>query len=140
MSLANVEIVRRVHEAADRRDTATVYALYDPAVELDASRVEIAGFTARDVYLGHEGLRRFFREWHEAWENVRYDFEELVDHGDDVLAVVTRRARGRASGVDVEWRLALIWTLRAGRVVRLAWFPGRDDAELAIAARGADHG
>ncbi len=52
---------------------------------LDASRVGIAGFTADDVYRGHDGLRRFFREWHEAWENVEYDFEELIDAGDRVL-------------------------------------------------------
>jgi ketosteroid isomerase-like protein len=140
MSRENVEIVRRVHDAADRRDAATVYALYDTEVELDASRVEIAGFTARDVYRGHEGLRRFFREWHEAWENVTYDFEELIDRGDHVIAVVTRRARGRASGADVEWRLALLWTLRAGKVVRLAWFPTPEDAAGAIAAPEANRG
>ena len=92
------------------------------------------------MYRGHAGLRLFFREWHEAWENVTYNFEELIDHGDDVLAVVTRRARGRASGADVKWHLALIWTVRGGKVVRLAWFPTREDAELAIAARAANHG
>lgn len=136
MSRENVEIVRRVHAAAARRDAATVFALYDPEVELDASRVQIVGFTGEDVYRGHEGLRRFFREWHEAWENVEYDFEELVDAGDHVIAVVTRRARGRASGADVEWPLALVWTLRAGKVVRLAWFPTREDAAGAVAAHG----
>jgi ketosteroid isomerase-like protein len=140
MSRENVEIVRRVHDAATRRDAAAVYALYDTAVELDASRVEIAGFSEREVYRGHQGLRLFFREWHEAWEDVTYDFEELIDHGDDVLAVVTRRARGRASGADVEWHLALIWTVRGGKVVRLAWFPTRADAELAVAARAPDPG
>jgi uncharacterized protein len=140
MSQENVEIVRRVHAAAARRDAAAVYALYHPEVELDASRVEIAGFTADDVYRGHEGLRRFFREWHEAWANVTYDFEELIDHGDRVLAVVTRRARGRVSGADVEWALALIWTLRAGRVSRLEWFPSRAAATEAIAASGAGSG
>jgi ketosteroid isomerase-like protein len=61
-------------------------------------------------------------------------------HGDQVLAVVTRRARGRASGADVEWRLALVWTLRAGKVVRLAWFPSREEAAGAIAAPGANRG
>jgi uncharacterized protein len=132
MSRANVEIVRQVHDAATRRDAAAVFALYDPEVELDPSRVQIAGFAGQGVYRGHEGLRRFFREWHEAWENVEYDFEELIDAGDQVIAVVTRRARGRASGADVEWRLALVWTLRAGRVSRLAWFPTRAAAAEAV--------
>ena len=132
MSQENVETVRRVHEAAARRDTAAVYALYDPDVVLDASRVQIAGFTERERYRGHDGLRRFFREWHEAWEHVTYDFEELIDAGDHVISVVTRRAQGRASGAEVEWPVALLWTLRAGRVSRLAWFPTREDALSAV--------
>jgi uncharacterized protein len=132
VSQENVETVRRVHEAAARRDAAAVYALYDPDVVLDASRVQIAGFAERDAYRGHDGLRRFFRQWHEAWEDVEYDFEELIDAGDHVIAVVTRRARGRASGAEVEWPVALLWTLRAGRVSRLAWFPTREDALAAM--------
>ena len=109
MSRENVEIVRRVHDAANRRDAAAVYALYDTEVELDASRVEIAGFTARDLYRGHEGLRRFFREWHEAWENVTYDFEELIDRrrrdgrGDQARARTgQRRRREVAAGPHLE--------------------------------------
>jgi ketosteroid isomerase-like protein len=133
MTRENVEVVRRLHEAATSRDVTTVLALYDPAVELDASRVQIVGFMGQDVYRGHEGLRRFFAEWHEAWESIDYSFEELIDAGEQVVSVVTRRARGRASGADVEWHLALVWTLREGRVTRLVWFPTRTDA---LAAAG----
>jgi len=133
MSQKNVEVVRRLHEAATSRDVSTVLALYDPAVELDASRVQIVGFMGQEVYRGHDGLRRFFGEWHEAWESIDYSFEELIDAGEQVVSVVTRRARGRASGADVEWPLALVWTLREGRVTRLVWFPTRTDA---LAAAG----
>jgi hypothetical protein len=45
-----------------------------------------------------------------------------------VIAVVTGRGRGRASGTDVSMTFQLVWTLRAGRVLRLVWFPTRDDA------------
>jgi len=129
MSQANVEVVRRVHDAASRRDAETVLALYDPDVELDVSRVQIVG---QNSYRGHEGLRRFFGEWHEAWESIDYSFEELIDAGEQVVSVVTRRARGRASGADVEWPLALVWTLHDGKVTRLAWFPTREDALDAV--------
>jgi ketosteroid isomerase-like protein len=135
MSQENVEIVRRVYDAAARRDAATVLALYDPDVELDASRLGIAGIAGEDtaVYLGHDGLRRFFRGWHEAWTNIAYDFEELIDAGDEhVIAVVTRRARGRASGVAVERPFALVWTLRGGKVIRVAWFLARAEALEAV--------
>ena len=62
MSQENVEIVRRVYDAAARRDSATVLALYDPDIELDASQLGVAGIAGGDeaVYRGHDGLRRFF--------------------------------------------------------------------------------
>jgi ketosteroid isomerase-like protein len=133
MSEQNVEVVRRIHDAAMRRDVETVLALYDPDVELDASRVQIVG---QNSYRGHDGLRRFFAEWHEAWESIDYSFEELIDAGDQVISVVTRRARGRASGADVEWPLALVWTVRGGKVTRLAWFRSREDAVEAAGLPG----
>jgi hypothetical protein len=65
MSQENVEIVRRVYDAAARRDAETVLALYDSEVELDATRIGLN--LAFDVYHGHDGLRRLFAEWHEVW-------------------------------------------------------------------------
>ena len=135
MSQENVEIVRRVYDAAARRDAATVLALYDPDIELDACQLGVAGIAGGNeaVYRGHDGLRRFFRGWHEAWTNVAYDFEELIDAGDEhVIAVVTRHARGRASGVEVERPFALVWTLRGGKVARVVWFLSRGEALEAV--------
>ena len=134
MSEENVEIVRRVYEAAARRDPATVLALYDPEVELDPSRLQAVGLFDR-VYHGHDGLRSFFREWHEAWEGIEYDYDELIDAGERVISVVTRHGRGRASGAEVEWPLALVWTIRKGKVIRVVWFPTRADALEAAGLR-----
>lgn len=139
MSQENVEIVRRVYDAAARRDAATVLALYDPEVELDTSLdnspLQLVGLGG-GVYRGHEGLRSFFREWHEAWERIEYDFEELIDApGERVISVVTRRGRGRASGAEVEQPLALVWTIRNEKVVRVVWFPSREEALESVGLR-----
>lgn len=139
MSQENVEIVRRVYDAAARRDAATVLALYDPEVELDTSLdnspLQLVGLGG-GVYRGHEGLRSFFREWHEAWERIEYDFEELIDApGERVISVVTRRGRGRASGAEVEQPLALVWTIRNEKVVRVVWFPSRKEALESVGLR-----
>jgi hypothetical protein len=125
MSQENVEVVRRVYEAAARRDSVAVLALYDREVELDASRWLP---DRREDYRGHEGVRKFFREWHDAWGSVEYDFDRLIDAGEHVVSVVTRHARGRASGAGVEWPLALVWTLREGKVVRVVWFTSVEEA------------
>jgi ketosteroid isomerase-like protein len=138
VSRENVEIVRRVYDAAGRRDVTAVLALYDPGVELDNTRLQIVG-GAGGVFHGHEGLRRFFREWHEVWGNIEYDYDELIDVSDDkVVSLVTRRGRGRGSGAGVELRVALVWELRAGKVVRVVWFPTRDDALEAAGPRIAE--
>ena len=133
----NVEIVRRVYDAAARRDAAAVFALYDPEVELDASRVGVPDLEADadGISRGHAGLRRFFREWHQAWGRIEYDYEELIDAGQHVISVVNRRGRGRSSGAEVELHVALVWTLREGKVVRVVWFPDRAEALEAAGLR-----
>ena len=73
-----MEIVRRVYEAAARRDSASVFALYDPGVELDATRMGVGDL---GVYHGHEGLRGLFGEFHEVWGEIEFDYEELIDSG-----------------------------------------------------------
>ena len=119
MSEENVEVVRRVYEAAAHRDAPTVLELYDPEVELDATRL---GVTDSDVYHGHDGLQSLFREFAETFDEIEYSYEELIDAGDQVISIVTRHARGRTSGVEVERPFTLLWTLRDGKVVRVVWY------------------
>ena len=130
MSEENVELVRRIYEAAARRDSAAVLAYYDPDVEWDSSGSPLSRLIGgRGTYHGHEGVRDWFREWHEAWESVEEDYKELIDAGDQVISIATARARGRASGVDVEMSdYAALWTVRDGKVVRVVWFPTREQA------------
>jgi len=133
MSRENVEVVRAVFAAAHRRDAAAVLALYDPDVEIDFSGLPLGGLLGQTVYRGHEGLRNWSREWYAAWETiVEDDFEQLVDAGENVVSVSRLRARGRASGVDVEWaHVSALWTIREGKIVRVAWFASLDEARKA---------
>jgi ketosteroid isomerase-like protein len=129
LSQENVEIVRRVFDAAARRDSAAVLAFYDPEVEWDMSRGGLGGVVDRGVYHGHDGLRRYFRLRSEAWETITDDCEELIDGGEHVISVVTVRGRGRASGVEVESQnLVGVWTIREGMVLPVVWFPTRAEA------------
>lgn len=130
MSEQNVEIVRQVFDAVARRDTAAVLALYDPELEWDHTHGPFRQLMGgRAVYRGHDGLRAWFREWYDAWESVDAEIEELIDAGERVVSVLNYRGTGRVSGVEVEFtRMAGVWTIRAGRVVRAAWFGTRTEA------------
>jgi uncharacterized protein len=137
MSQENVEIVREVYDAATRRDTATVLALYDPEIEWDFLTGPGEGlFGQGGLYRGHEGLRRWFREWSDALDHIEYEAEELIAAGDQVISKAKMRARGRASGIEVEaMTLYAVWTIREGKVVRVVWFPSREEALEAAGLR-----
>jgi ketosteroid isomerase-like protein len=64
-----------------------------------------------------------------------HDFEELIDAGDRVVSVGTTRGRGRASGADVVWKHAGVWTIRDGKIVRVVWFNAREEALEAVGLR-----
>jgi len=133
MSRENVEIVRRVYEAAARRDSASVLALHDREVECDYSRMPEARLMGRGLIRGHEELRAWFREWNEAWESVVAAYEELIDAGDQVISVAAWRGLGRTSGAKVETPTprAGVWTIQDGKVVRVVWFESVEEAREA---------
>src|SRR5687767_6906418 len=94
MSQENVEIVREVYEAAARGDSAAVFALYDPAVQWDASRAPMPRLIGGGrVFHGHDGLRRFFRERNAIWGEIEDVPKELIDAGEDVVSADTERGR-----------------------------------------------
>jgi hypothetical protein len=69
MSEENVEVVRRLFDAAARRDSAAVFDIYDAYIVWDASRTERGAMAGR-VVLGREALLRWLREWYEPWETL----------------------------------------------------------------------
>jgi ketosteroid isomerase-like protein len=136
MSQENVEAVRTLFDAAARRDSATVLALYDPDVEWDNTRGPMQGLVEAKVYRGYEGLRHWWREFREPWESVWGELEELIDAGDQVVSVGTSHARGKGSGVVVDLEhAATVWTFREGKIVRVALYTGRAEALEAVGLR-----
>jgi ketosteroid isomerase-like protein len=81
------------------------------------------------VYRGHEGWREWRARFLEAWESDALQPEEYIDAGDGrVLLVARASARGQGSGVDVELRVGIMWTIRDGKTVRIDYFSSPDDA------------
>jgi ketosteroid isomerase-like protein len=132
MSQANVEIVRRLFDAAARRDSAAVFDIYDAYIVWDASRTE-RGAMAGKVVQGREALLKWLREWYEPWETLDDILGELIDAGQQrVVSSMTQRGRGRASGVEVQQELGDVWTIQDGKIIRAVWFPSRAEALEAV--------
>ncbi len=135
MSRENVEVVRRLYAAVADHDASRVRALYHPEVEVDVSRLPEARLVGEGVSRGYEGIRSTFRDWSEAWQSFEDHCDELIDAGDYVVSLVTRRGRGRTSGVETATPRAGVWTVRDGKVTRIVWFPTHDEALEAVGLR-----
>ena len=117
-------------------ESERAFDVYHPDVEWDSSRAPwLLELGFDPVYRGHDGVRAALRAWLEAWETIDYEPTELIDVGDEVLAFVRIRARGRASHAEVAYEHPQLWTLRDGQVVRMRVFSDRDEALRAAGLR-----
>ena len=132
MSRGNVELVRRVCEANDRGDLTAVFAAYDPEIEWHVLGLTSAEVGFDPVYVGHEGVRNFWRLWLSAWETTSFEYHEFIDAGEHVVVVQSQRNRGRTSGIELEWNFAQVWTIQDEKVVRVEFFPTRGEALKAV--------
>jgi ketosteroid isomerase-like protein len=101
-----------------------VVQFLDPEFEL----VPAASAVERRTLRGSDGFVTFLEGGRETWRDARLEAEEFIDLGDQVLAVGTFRASGRASGVVIEQPNATVWKLRDGRVAGVQLFLDRNEA------------
>ncbi len=116
MSQENVEIVRRLVEALNARDLDKYYfEFFDPEVEYQTSAEDPDAATHR----GRQAYKRYVEQWIESFDGLHVDVEEYIDVGDDRVFTWSRfTGLGRTSGVPADWYLAVIFTIRDGKVVR----------------------
>jgi ketosteroid isomerase-like protein len=134
MSRENVEVVRTQQEAWQRDDFEGWLCLLDPEIEwLTATEREL-GHT---VYHGHEGARQLWNHWRTEFEDFWIGSDEIRDLGGErVLNLAQIRFRGPASGIVVESQLALVMTVRNGKIVRSMDYLSHEDALKAVGLAG----
>ena len=94
---------------------------YRPSVDLIPPDFE-------NVYHGNEGYRRFWRLWLEAFEDIRWDPEEVLDFGDKALVTTQQSGHGSGSGVAVNASVFQLFTFRRGLLIRQEDFVDRAKA------------
>ena len=113
MPSANVEAVRRATEAFRRRDMEAMLREAVPDIELSDPERAGAG-----PFRGHEAFVAWLEEWLESWETYDTEVEAFVDVPDRVVALVRHRGRARGSGIDIDHRGALAYTVTDGKITR----------------------
>jgi ketosteroid isomerase-like protein len=128
MSQENVEVVRRWVEAWNRGELDQMLAPFHPEVEWRPS----GAFPGLDpVYRGHDGFRRFWREFTEPWESFQIKPGEERDCGEQVLSLGSFEARGREE-LKVRRPTASVWTFRDGQVISVQVYADHAQALEAV--------
>jgi ketosteroid isomerase-like protein len=87
------------------------------------------------VYRGHEGYLKLWSYWRDAFGDIHWDPEEVLDMGDVFLITARQSGSGSGSGVAVSHKVFQLFTLRDGLVLRQEDFTEQDEA-----LRAADRG
>jgi hypothetical protein len=119
--------VRLAYAAANRRDFDVVLVGWDPASEYRPSG-ELMPPDAESVFHGRDGYLQLWRYWLDAFEDIRWDPEEVLDFGDRFLVTTEQKGHGSGSGVAVSEPVFLLFKLRRGLVIRQEDFLDRSNA------------
>jgi ketosteroid isomerase-like protein len=81
------------------------------------------------VFLGPDALQGALKELKESFEDLSYEAEQFLETPDGrILVFIRARARGRGSGVEIDDRIAWLWTFRGDKAVRLDVYEEREEA------------
>jgi ketosteroid isomerase-like protein len=132
MSQENVEIVKRSFDAIGRGDVEGLLELYDRDVlflPLTGTQVESGG------YRGHAGVRAYFVEVADVWEQLRPYADDIRTVGDNVVVLGGCAVRGRTSGVETDTPMAWVATVRNGKIASHRGYRTNDEALEAAGLR-----
>ena len=124
-----VELARGQLEAANRHDLDAFMSVFAPDGVYDASSHGLG------VYEGLAAIRSLIADWWRAFEDLRFELEEILDLGEGVVfSVVRHDARPAGSTGYVKTRQAYVSIFVAGMVVRTTVYTDIDIGEGRAAA------
>lgn len=126
MAEGNIDLTRRGIEAYNARDLEAFIALCDPSVELHSVFAAVGGA----VYHEHDGLRKYFRDLEDAWEEgeIHLEPQAFFDLGERTLVFHIVQGRGKQSGAEVAMPVAMVVAWRDGLIVYLKVYARKEDA------------
>ena len=125
MSQENVEIVRRYSAAYEGGGLDASAEFWHPDINWRAAEgaLDDAGLME-----GPGALRHYYEQWEDTFESGRVEVEELVDAGDQVVAVVRGIGRMKESEAEVDLRYAIVLSIRDGKIAAGREYFTREEA------------
>lgn len=129
MARANVNLVRRAWAAFERGDIDTMLEdFHDDVVWKQAEEPRPAR--------GQDEVLAAMQRWVDVWDDPGFEIEEVQELDEDRLLVAyLASGRAKASGLPVEQRFYMVFTVRGGKIASMYEYADRADAlEAARAA------
>ena len=124
--------IGRAYAAANRRDFDLILSGLDRNTEYRPAPDLIAP-DQDEVFIGHDGYLRMWRNWLDAFGDLRFDPEEVVDLGDAFLVTARQQAHVPGSAIAVGKPVFQLFKVRRGLVV---WQHDFSDRSAALEAAG----
>ena len=126
MSRENVELVRRIYDAWERKESAREF------IAADLEYVNPSYAVEPGTIRGRKSLRLV----RDTYNDFELRVERFLDTaGDDVVVLARYTASGAGSGVPVAGEHGYVWTVRDGVAVRFRWFQSHQEALEAVGLR-----
>jgi ketosteroid isomerase-like protein len=119
--------IQRGYAALNRRDYEVVLMRSHPEVEYRPS-AELMPPDLEPVFYGHDGYRNLWRRWFDAFEDMRFDPEEILVFGDRFLVVARQGGHGSGSGVAMSKQVFQLFNVSQGLSISQEDFTDRDQA------------
>jgi ketosteroid isomerase-like protein len=121
VSEENVDLIRRAIDAYNQRDVEALLQTLDPEIEWNPALPGVLAGGSH-VYRGHDGIVAMFRDFADVLDEVRFDYADIHDRGDLVVAVGEIHTRGKASGAETVSDYACVGRIRDGKGISLVGY------------------
>lgn len=116
---ANIDIIRAHYAASAQNNIEGMMADVSPQVQW----TEMAGFPCAGTWIGPQAVvDNVFAVLGRDWIDYRFELENLIDAGNQVIGVGNYRGIYRATGKKMQARVAHIWTLNNEKIVAFEQF------------------
>lgn len=118
--MTNLEIIKSTYEGKTSEENGRNLAKY---VAEDITWIEAKGFPYAETYIGLENItKNVFSRLGSEWVDYKFTPEDYVASEDKVVAYGTYTGTHKTTGKSFEARVAHVWKLKGGKIIRFEQF------------------
>jgi ketosteroid isomerase-like protein len=129
VSRSTVEIVREGYDAWNRGNFDVLRRIYASEVTADAGEL----WPSSGEVTGADAIIAAFESIQATFEHCELVPEQYIEHGESVVVPTVWKGTLVGSSSVIRERVIAVYTLRASRIARIAYFEHLDDAMRRVA-------